>query len=378
MSAPGTTTARRGGIPLGRPLGIPIYLAPSWLVIGVLVAVGVADRASLDLPELSAGGHYGVGIAVAALLAASVLAHELGHSVVSVTLGLPIKRITLFLLGGLAEIEREPETPAREYLVAMAGPLTSILIAGVSAALAVTVPWEAAEFVLAYVAETNTVLAVFNLIPGLPLDGGRVLRAAVWHVSGDAFRATRWAVRAGQALALALGALGVIGILGGDAYGLFTLLIAFFIWSSGTQGLRRAEVGRRIPTLAARQLAVPTISVPADLPLAEAMRRAQEAARGLLVVDSYGRPSAIPSVAAASAVPNDRRPWVTIGSVSRPIGPGLVISAELTGAEFLAALRSAPASEYLVIEEAGDVLGVLAARDVARQIDARGAAAVGL
>lgn len=361
------TPARRG-ISLGRPLGIPIYLAPSWLLIGVLFTMTSASLALETRPDLG-NVAYLVGMAMALLFAASVLAHELGHSVVSLALGIPIRRITLFLLGGLAEIDREPRTPAGEYLIAIAGPLVSLFLGASFIAAAVAAPEDSVgQLVLLDAGRVNLALAVFNMVPGMPLDGGRVLRAAIWRITGDRARATRVAVRSGQSFAVLLFTAGAVSFFAGEYGGIFLILVGSFIWLSATQGLRRQELMSRIPALAARALARPALGVPADLPLSEAIRRATEARRLLFVIDSYGRPAAIVSASAVAEVPDQRRPWVTIGSVARPVGPGLLLDAELQGLAVLEALRTTQASEYLVVEPGGAVVGVLATQDVAARM----------
>jgi Zn-dependent protease len=340
-------------------------------VIAVVIAVNIAGlaRDELGLTQMQAAP---IGIVSSLLLAFSVLAHELGHSAVSLIFGIPIRRITLFLLGGLAEIEREPDTAAREFLVALAGPLVSLLLATAAWGGAVFVEGRGVlGFMLQTFALTNTGLALFNLLPGLPLDGGRLVRAAVWHFSGDRVRATRYAVWGGQGIGLLLGAAGIATIATGDLGGLFFLVLASFIVISGRQGLRRTVLTSRVPSLDVRTLVRPCVQVAADLPLSEALRRAAEGGRRLLVVDSYGAPDAVISAAAVHSVAPARRPWVTVGAVARRLEPGLVLPVDLVGQAVVDALAATPASEYLVVGESGDVVGVLARRDVLRLLDGR-------
>ncbi|MFN2625463.1 MAG: site-2 protease family protein [Mycobacteriales bacterium] len=371
----GARGAAAHGLPIGRPFGIPVYLSPSWLLVAAFITVSVAADATRVVPTIGAGA-YVVGLAVAVLLAASVLAHELGHSVVSLALGIPIRRITLFLLGGYASMDREPDTPAKELLVAVAGPLVSVLVAGAGwAAYAHVAAHSATGIVIGSLALSNTLIAGFNLLPGLPLDGGRVARALVWHVTGNELTATRFAYRGGQVIASLVTALGVIGLVNGDYSGIYLLLVGSFLWSNGRLGLRHAEFRSRLPTLRARSLARRALNVAADLPLAEALRRADSAGRLLILpVDSYGKPSGLVSAAAVRAVPEHRRPWLSVSALSRPLEPGLVLPADLAGEELLAALRATPAGEYLVTDDAG-VVGVLEMSEVVRRMDPRHAAA---
>lgn len=354
---------RRPGIPLGRPLGIPVYLAPSWIVAGVLVTYSVAP--AFSAPRGPRAVHYLAAALAAALFATSVLAHELGHAVLSLRLGLPIRRITLFLFGGMAEVDGEPETPAAEYLIAVAGPLVSIFLAAVAGAVAETARGGGTVRIVAvYLALTNGVLGVLNLLPGLPLDGGRVLRAVVWRFTGQRDAGTRAAVRGGQTIAVLAAAFGLLRIGAGDEYGLFEVAIGAFVWVNATALGRRTEALARLDRVDLRSLIRPALAVEAGLPLSEALRRAVASGRRLLVVDAYGAPSAVISGPALEAVPPRRRPWVSVADVSRPLEPGLVLDAALDGRRLLERMRATPATEYLVTGAEG-VVGVLSAHDVA-------------
>jgi Zn-dependent protease len=369
MPAPATPPRqreRRGGVPVGRPLGIPVVLAPSWVLVVVLITWSVAP--AFSHPRTPGALDYAAGAGAALLFAASVLAHELGHSAISLRLGIPIRRITLYLFGGVAEMEREPPTAAGEYLVAVAGPLVSVFLAATASAVARSTTGTPHEMA-AYVAFTNGVLAVLNLLPGLPLDGGRVLRAGVWAATGDREQGTRAGVRGGQALALVAAAVGLLRLGAGDSYGLAELLIGAFLWTNATALGRRGEVMQRVTTLDAHALTRPALLVDAATPLSEALRRAVETGKRLLVVDSYGAPSGVINGPALAAVPEKRRPWVSVADVTRPIEPGLMIEDTLTGTGLLDRMRETPASEYVVTAPDGTIEGVLSAHDVARVLD---------
>jgi Zn-dependent protease len=365
--APDRPTERRPGVPLGRPLGIPVYLAPSWVVAGVLVTWSVAP--AFSAPVSPGAADYAVAALAAVLFAVSVLAHELGHAAVSLRLGLPIRRITLYLFGGMAEIDGEPATPAAEDLVAVAGPLVSVFVAGVAAAFAGLAPGHAARMLAVYLAVTNTVLAVVNLLPGLPLDGGRILRAAVWRATGERDSGTRAAVRGGQAVAVLAAAVGLMRIGAGDENGLFELAIGAFIWVNATALGRRTDALARLDRIDVRALIRPALPVEPGVPLSEALRRAVDTGRRLLVVDAYGVPAGVISGPALEAVPLRRRPWVSVADVTRPIEPGLVLDSSLDGRGLLERMRATPATEYLVTGAEG-IVGLLSAHDVAAALQA--------
>jgi CBS domain-containing protein len=214
----------------------------------------------------------------------------------------------------------------------------------------------------------NIIVGVFNLLPGLPLDGGRMLRAVIWKITGKPTTATIAAAWVGRGLAVALLAIPFFsgGLAGGDIVStLWVLVIAAFMWTGATQSIKATRFRERLPALQARRLARKAISVSASTPLAEAVRQADEAgARAIVVVDHDSKPIAIVNENAVMATPPQRRPWVEAGALARSIDPSLVLSADLQGMALLDAIRRAPASEYLLVDPTGQVFGVLATRDL--------------
>jgi Zn-dependent protease/CBS domain-containing protein len=357
---------------VGRFFGVPLFFAPSWLIVALIITISYADVVMQKVVGISQAGAYVASFCFAVLLALSLLAHELGHTAVSLAFGTPVRRVVIFLLGGVSEIEKEPERPAEEYLVAVAGPLVSLVLAGIGGVLSPltsegTVTWA----VLQLLVGANVIVAGFNLLPGLPLDGGRLLRAGVWWKSRSRLTGTRAAAWGGRAVAGLVLVLGVVLIQPdeGLAFGnlLLAVLLATFIWIGASQSLAAATVTSRLPGLRLAQLIRPALQVPPDLPIAEALRRAwQTGTRALVVVDATSRPRAVVSEAHVMAVPEARRPWTPVADVARPVEPGLTLNDSLSGEQLLDALRQLPASEYLVVGRDGGVVGVLAAVDVAR------------
>jgi Zn-dependent protease/CBS domain-containing protein len=355
------------GIVLARPFGIPVYISPYWFVVaGVFIVIYARDLAS----TFHGPTRFVVAVAFVVLLWLSVLVHELSHSLVARGYGLPVRRILLYPLGGFSEIEREPQTPGREFLVSAAGPALSLLLA-------------AAGYGLTYVASAGTiggtlihqfmwanlVVGGFNLLPGLPLDGGRMLRAVIWKVTGRPGTSTFVAAWAGRVIGLGLFALVLVPPVEARIGGLYTVVwvavIAAFMWTGAGQAIKATRLRERLPALQARRLARKAVSVAANTPLAEAIRRADESqARAVVVVDHDDKPIAILNETAVMATPPQRRPWIEAGSLARTLEPSLVLSADLSGMALLDALRQAPATEYLLVEPSGQVYGVLAARDV--------------
>jgi Zn-dependent protease len=355
------------GIRIARPFGIPVFISPYWFLIAGLF-VFLYARGLYSVPG---NLRYPVAAAFVVLLYASVLVHELSHSVVARAFGLPVRRILLYPLGGFSEIEREPPTPGREFLVSAAGPAISLALAAAGYGVARAVDAAGVlSVLLGQLVFANVLVGIFNLLPGLPLDGGRMLRAVVWKLTGRPGRATIVAAWAGRVLAacvlivpLALFARAGSGIQLFDVAWL--VVIAAFMWTGASQALRATRVRERLPALQARTLARRAIPIPANLPLAEAIRRADAAqARALVVVDHEDRPIAIVNETAVMATPPQRRPWIEAGTLARTIDPGLVLPADLSGMALIEAVRRTPASEYLLVEPSGQVFGVLATTDL--------------
>ncbi len=359
------------GIMVGRPFGIPVYISPYWFVVAAVLVVLYSEPGTLPGSVNGPVARYAVAAIVVVLLYVCVLLHELSHSIVARAFRLPVRRILLWPLGGFSEIEQEPPTPGQEFLISAAGPAMSLALAGIGYGLIELLHTQGIpRVVLDRLVLVNLVVAVFNLLPGLPLDGGRVLRAGIWKVTGQPGQSTVMAAWAGRILAIVLVAVplapGLAGRLSLDTdYGLWLVVVAVFMWMSAGQVLRAAKIREKLPALQARTLARRAIPIPSTLPLAEAIRRADLAqARALVVVDHDAKPIAIVNEGAVMATPEQRRPWIDAGTLARTLDPGMILSADLSGMDLLEAVRKSPASEYLLVEPSGQVYGVLAASDL--------------
>ncbi|MBZ2410146.1 site-2 protease family protein [Streptomyces albidoflavus] len=370
-----------GGLLMGRFFGVPIYVAPSWFLVAALITWVFGGQLDRVLPELG-GARYLVSLFFAVAFYASVLVHELAHTVVALRQKLPVRRIQLQFFGGVSEIEKESETPGREFLLAFVGPLLSLVLGGAFyLALDLVEPGTVPGVLIAGLTISNLLVAVFNLLPGLPLDGGRMLRAVVWKLTGKPMSGTVAAAWVGRVLAVAvligLPLLTHTGTLGGEGQevdgmdtvmdALLAAILAAIIWTGAGNSLRVARLREHLPDLRARALTRRAVPVEEATPLSEALRRANEAgARALVVVDPHGDPVSLVREAAIVGVPEHRRPWVAVSGLAQEITEGTRVPAELAGEELLERLRAHPASEYLVVEEDGAVYGVLAASDVER------------
>ena len=366
-----------GALRIGQIGGVDVFVRSSWLLVAAFIAVLSVPQIERVRPGLGAWA-YVAGLAFAVLLYLSVLLHEVSHAVVAKRYGLPVASITLHFLGGVTEIEGEPDTPRREFWVSVVGPLTSLGVALVFYVVSLPLPFGLPWLAVTMLWGSNAVVGVLNLVPGLPLDGGRVLRAAVWRATGNPHQGTVVAAWGGRVCAgLAIAYPFATEVLGGGQPTVSTYLLAFviaaYLWSGATSALVSARVRRRLPALQARRLARRTLAVPGDTSVAEAVRRAlEEQAGSILVVDAGGRPAAVVNEAAVAATPEERRPWLPVTAVARRLDDTITFPADLSGEHLLRAMQRSPASEYLLTESDGSIYGVLVTADVDRAFAASG------
>lgn len=353
---------------LGSIAGVDVLVANSWFLIVGLIALIMAPRIQLEQPGVG-GWAYVVGGAFAVVLYMSVLLHEMSHALAARAFQMPVRSIYLHFLGGATEIEGEATTPWREFVIAVVGPLTSLAVGAVSWVVMDLFEPGLLRFAIASLAAANLVVGVLNLVPGLPLDGGRVLQSLVWGVTRRRLLGVTVAAWGGRLAALAAIAYPMLMPLWGrqpDVVDyIFGFLVAGFLWTGATQALVMSRTRAKLPALSARSLARSALGVPADLPVAEAIRRAQEAHAGsLVVVSSDGRPVGVVNEEAVASTPQERRPWLTCGDLARRLEEGVTLPADLAGEPLVRAMTSHPAPEYLLTEPDGSVYGVLVAKDV--------------
>ncbi|QWC85031.1 M50 family metallopeptidase [Nocardioidaceae bacterium] len=357
------------GLRIARIGGVPVHVSASWLVLAAVIAVALAPVATRFSPGVSVVGAYAVGLLLAVLLAASILLHELSHAVVARRLGMPVHGITLHFLGGVTQVGEESRTPGREFVVAVVGPITSILVGlAVLATELVVRPDGLALLVMRGLAGVNLFVGVFNLLPGLPLDGGRLLRAVVWKVTGDNDRGLLVAGLTGRVVAVLALALPLLLLVQGTLTVLdlvVGVVIAAFLWQGASAAVSVARWRARMPALRAGDLARPCESVPADLSLAEALARARQSSVGGMVTTRGGGIHGVVSEEAVAATEPAVRHALTAGDVARTLEDGLVLGADLAGMDLLGALQATPATEYVVLAD-GALHGVLVTADVER------------
>lgn len=281
------------GFKIGRIFGINIKIDWSWLVIFLLVTWNLGVAMAAINPEWGSAVHWLVAVAASLLFFASVLAHELAHSIIAKSRGLPVRSIRLHLFGGVSNIEREPDSPGGEFVMAIMGPVTSLLIGGALLLLVafavddITTATTAMNMLgqlgpiwtmVAWLGSVNIVLAIFNMIPGFPLDGGRVLRSIIWGITGNLRVATRWATWTGRAVAWLMIAAGIgmafgvqIPFLGeGLVGGLWLAFIGWFLHNAAVQSYQQLIIREALDDVSIADLmrrSPPTVS--ADLTVAE-------------------------------------------------------------------------------------------------------------
>ena len=254
---------RGSGLRIGKILGIPIYLHSTWIFIFAAITYIIAMQYKQEHPAWTDTQHWTVGVLTSLLFFASVLFHELSHSVVAQHYKIRVISITLFLFGGLARIEREPSKAIQEFNIAIAGPLASGFLSAVFFGLTLLLPYSQIVGALAtWLWQTNAVLAIFNLLPGFPLDGGRIFRAIVWGVKKDFGKATRAAGTSGKIIAYAIILLGAYGVFNGHLQGLWTAFIGWFILNAAQESVAQVAIRETLAGLSAADVMsheVPTV-----------------------------------------------------------------------------------------------------------------------
>lgn len=360
------TADRDGGLLLFRFRGVPVLLSPSWWLGSVAVVVLYAPLVDRFLPQASALMSILLAAAFAVLLGASVLAHELGHCVVALHLGIPVRRLRLFLLGGLAEITRTPRRPAHEGVIAAAGPAVSAVLAAVCGVVLLFMPAEGPVWLLVLeCAVANVAVAVFNLLPGLPLDGGRMLRAGVWAVVGDRSVATKAAVVGGWLVAglLMLWAMWGLATDSPDRWlrlGVCALTAWFVV--SGARGEMASDQRRTWPEgLTLADLTRPILQLPAESPVADALGAA--AGRGVVLVRADGVAAGLLDPFAAERLA-ERSPMAPAEQAAEPIRPESVLLDSEPGEDIVERVQETPAWQFLVVDQDGRPAGVLRREDL--------------
>ncbi|MEG4801463.1 site-2 protease family protein [Microcoleus sp. ARI1-B5] len=358
-----------GTFRVGNLFGIPFFVNASWFLVLGLVTWQYGGALAL-FPALGPVAPWLLGLFTALLLFASVLAHELGHSWVAIKQGIGVKSISLFLFGGLANLERESKTPAEAFWVAIAGPLVSLFLAGlltvIGVGAALTGP---AAAIVQLLASINLALALFNLIPGLPLDGGNILKAIVWKITGNPYKGVIFASRVGQIIGWIAIATGIFG-------SIWNLVIGWFLLQNAGQSAQYATVQNQLAGLTAADALTPESPiVPENLSLREFANNyvigSTHTWRRFLVTDDAGQLVGAIDLDDMKTIPTGSWPQVQVKELLKPIEFTTTVKPELSLLEVVTLLEQLKVQELPVIRENGVLVGLVEKAEIARLLQRR-------
>lgn len=367
-------------IKLGRIFGVAIGLHYSWIIIALLVTLSLRAQFGIDQPAWQASTTWIVAIITGLLFFVSILLHELSHAAVAKLRGIPVRGITLFALGGVAQIEKDAADAKSEFWMGIIGPITSVVIGVVCLALALLLGWNVSTesnsppaVMFMWLGYINIALGIFNMIPGFPLDGGRVLRAVVWWVTGDSHRSTRIAARVGQFIAVGFIMLGIFRFFSGAGFG--GLWIAFIGWflleaarASGAQvEITERLTGVRVGDVMAQQFE--TVDANSNLQTFVQEHLLPTGHRCFVVVQQ-GTPAGIITPHEVKTVDRARWPYKTVGDVMRPLDSLQTISAERPLAEALEMMGKEDVNQMPVVQH-GKLMGILSRAHILRVLQTR-------
>lgn len=355
-------------IKLGRIAGIQIGLHYSWLIIALLITFSLAAHFRLQNPEWGETLIIGLSILTSVLFFVGIVLHELSHAVVAKMRGLPVRSITLFALGGVALIEKEAADASTEFWMGIVGPITSFVIGIVCLGLASLFGWQPPEFpttplsaMFMWLGVINIVLAVFNMVPGFPLDGGRVLRAVVWWITGDAARSTRIAARVGQVVAFGLITFGIFRFFSGGGFGgLWLAFIGWFLLEASRESYAQVEVAEGLRGVRVKDVMEP------DCPTIDSRTNLQtfvdehllRSGRHCFVVVENGRVEGLITSHEVKGVERQKWPYTTIDDVMRPLADLKTVSPETQLSDALELMGRSDVHQVPVVS-GGSLVGLL-------------------
>jgi Zn-dependent protease/CBS domain-containing protein len=384
-----TRTPFGPGIELGKLFGVKIFADYSLLIIMALVTVNIgAGVLPAWHPHWSALLTWTVAATAAVLFFGSILLHELSHALVGRKVGIPISGITLFMFGGVAQMEKEPDRPRAEFLMAIVGPITSIGIGVVATLIGV---WSAQNAIalgnelealprvgpvatlLLWLGPINVLIGLFNMVPGFPLDGGRVLRSILWWATGSFRKATRWASLAGQAVAWTLITLGVFMAFGfrvplfgaGIVQGLWLVLIGWFLSRAARTSYEQVVINQALENVPVSRLMLSRLdAVPPDMSVAELVQsRLMHSDQRCFPVLSDGRLDGLVCIEDVRKVPEQRWTVTQVGEIMTPASRLLTLDANAQSGDAMRALARRDVDQIPVVEN-GRLLGLVRRQDI--------------
>ncbi len=365
-----------GSFRIGKIAGIDIDINVSWIIILVLLTVSLATGWFPQLyPGWSSGTYWVVGLISALLLFVSVLLHELAHSLVARRRGLPVKNITLFIFGGVSNIEQEPKSPGVEFQVAVVGPLTSLLIGAICYLLLLPLrgTHSPLEGILFYLAVTNVLLGVFNLIPGFPLDGGRVLRSIVWKITGSLTKATRIASISGQVIAYLFILWGIWQLFTGNVLnGIWIGFIGWFLLSAAQSANTQVNLQSALSGVTVGEVMNPTPpTVPANISLQKLIDEyfLPHGLRFALVMQA-DRLAGLITLSDIRHVPREQWGYIPVGQVMIPVERLHVVSPQQSLNDVLPLMAGRDVNQLPVVQN-GIPVGTVSRDAIMRYLEVR-------
>lgn len=360
-------------MPLGRIGGIPVRLQASWLVVTAVVVLLYSPLLQQAIPGVGTGA-YLVALVFCVLLAISVLLHELAHAGAARAFGWPVTRITLSLTGGHTSFGRARTTWPASTTVSLAGPTANLVLAGIGYAVLQLLPALGAQLsgqvvwtLVSLTAVANLFVALFNLLPGLPLDGGRVVEGLVWGLSGRETTGTAVAAWTGRlTCVLIVTGLLLTGLWRSPLTLVISALLVWMLLSGAAGGLRQARATKAMRGLTAGELAAAAFGIPAELPLARVRETVADTGAGTIVVGQGpdGTPVGVLDEQLLRSIPAAEHDAAPLSRALLGIGPAAVLDRRLAGRELLETAARADSPVLVVVDETGTVVGVLTARQL--------------
>ena len=363
------------GIKIGRIFGIPIYLHATWFIVFALITFSLAKQFAYLHATWSEPQHWAAGVATSLLFFGSVLLHELGHSVIALRYRIPVVSITLFIFGGVARIGREPDSARKEFNIAIAGPLVSFGLAGIFTLISnphVFGEGGMPDAMAGWLARINLMLGAFNLVPGFPLDGGRIFRALVWWRTHDFARATRLASRIGQFIAYGLIVLGIWrSLTAGLMAGLWFVFIGWFLLNAAQESMSQVAIRDALAGLRAADIMTQELpTIPGHLTLDEYFQELLRTGRRCHLVISDGRMAGLMSVHALNRVPREDWPVTSVQAAMIPRDLVHLAAPDDPLLGLLERMQSEDVNQMPIVSD-GRVVGIVTRDSILRVIQTR-------
>jgi Zn-dependent protease len=370
VSQPGTAPS---GFRLGRVFGIPIYVHPSWLIIFLLITFTARGQFAAQHPDWSQQQNWALGIITSILFFASVIFHELSHGVVAKHYKISVESITLFVFGGLARIRRDPSSGRQEFNIAIAGPLSSLILAGIFWLVARSLSNHPLIFAACtWLWGINLLLALFNLVPGFPLDGGRILRGIAWGVTGNFDRATKISSAAGRFFAYLLIFAGIWQAFHGNwVGGVWTAFIGWFLLSAARDSYTQVALRSTLSGVSAADIMTPDVpTVTRDISIEDYVHEVMRTGRRFHIVTGAGRPVGLVTLHSARDIPREQWANNSIQTAMIPIDQIHAASPEEPALGVLQRMQSEDINQMPVISE-GHIVGMIARDTILRLLQTR-------